>query len=322
MTNLPLILLLALVLDSLVGDPQWKLHPVRLIGTAATCLENVCRRRIRNEFRAGIFTWLGVVLATVIVAGTLLYIARIIHESLYTAISVIFVYVAIAPRDLAKHALSVGRAVRNGDLPEARRRIGLMVSRDVSGLDRQGVVRAAIESTAENIVDGVTAPLFFAALLGPIGALLYRAINTMDAMFGYKNERYLHFGRFAAKADDFFSWLPARMTGPLVCLSAIAVRGNVIAAFRIMRRDHHKHESPNCGYTEAAVAGALQIRLGGPSTYFGTIVEKSYLGDFDRIPGFKDINRSIIMMYITTLLMVVIAVGLAFLKSYLLRGIL
>lgn len=315
-------LLIALLIDTVVGDPQWLYHPVRLIGGLASMLERVTRKVIRNEIVAGIMAWWGVITLVVIVAGGLLLAARWLGIAPYVAVASLCIYFAIAPRDLAKHAAAAARALQADDLEGARHRTGRMVSRDTSHLNKSELIKAVIESTAENLVDGVTAPLLFAAVFGPLGAVVYRAVNTMDAMFGYKNEKYLKFGRFAAKADDLFTWLPARLTGPLLCLSAPLARASLRSAFEIMRRDRKNHESPNGGIVESAAAGALGIRLGGPGTYFGTVVNKPYLGDPAKRLEVSDIRKTIVMMYGATALTLVVSVLVVLLKIYVAEKIL
>jgi adenosylcobinamide-phosphate synthase len=315
-------LLIALVIDTVIGDPQWIYHPVRLIGRLASLLERVCRKLIREETAAGITTWFGVIILIILSSGSLLLAARSIGVVPFVAVSSLCIYFSIAPRDLASHAASAASSLRADDIEVARQRTSRMVSRDTSHLDRSELVRAIIESTAENLVDGVTAPLLFAALFGPIGAVVYRAVNTMDAMFGYKNTEYIRFGRFAAKADDLFTWIPARLTGPLLCLSAPLAGASVSSAFGIMRRDRKNHESPNGGVVESAAAGALGIRLGGPGAYFGSVVNKPYIGDPLRKPDISDVRRIIIMMYGATMLTALLSVIIVLLRTHIMENVL
>jgi adenosylcobinamide-phosphate synthase len=314
--------LIALIIDTVIGDPQWIYHPVRLIGGLASVLEKLTRRIMRNEIAAGITAWWGVVSLVVVVSGGLLLAARALGTAPFVAVSSLCIYFSIAPRDLAKHAASAARALKENDLEAARERTGRMVSRDTQGLNKSELIKAVVESTAENLVDGVTAPLLFAAVFGPLGAVVYRAVNTMDAMFGYKNEKYIKFGRFAAKADDLFTWLPARLTGPLLCLSALVVRASVRSAFEIMLRDRKNHDSPNGGIVESATAGALGIRLGGPGTYFGAEVMKPYLGDQAKRPAVSDIRKTIVMMYGATVLILALSVLIVLLKTNVVEKIL
>ena len=195
--------------------------------------------------------------------------------------SIVVIYTTIAARDLARHSMAVFRPLAAGDLVEARRRVAAIVGRDTERLDEAGVVRAAVESVAESTVDGVTAPLFFAVVAGPVGAMVYRAVNTLDSMFGHQDERYRQFGWAAARIDDLANYLPARLTAPLVCLAALCCLRLRPAAARCesLLRDGRKHASPNAGLAEAAMAGALGVQLGGVNYYDGQPLEKPTIGD-------------------------------------------
>jgi adenosylcobinamide-phosphate synthase len=271
--------LLALGLDLLIGDPRWLPHPVKLIGGLAASLEGPLRRRLRPAGLAGGATVAIVLAVTGLAAAGLVYGAGRVHPVAGTVVSVLLLYSTLAARDLLRHSRAVYRALAAGDLEGARRKVGLIVGRDTDKLEEAGVVRATVESVAENMVDGVTAPLFFAVLGGPVGAMLYKAVNTLDSTFGYRNERYRQFGWAAARLDDVVNYLPARLTAPLVCGAAGLLRLRAGEAWRVLRRDGRKHPSPNSGLTEAAVAGALGVQLGGLSHYGGVPSEKPTLGD-------------------------------------------
>ena len=216
--------------------------------------------------------------------------------------AILLVYVSIAPRDLARHALRVRRALRSGGLEEGRQAVSMIVGRDVARLDEAGVVRACVESVAESAVDGVVAPLFWALVLGPVGAIAYRAINTLDSSWGYRDARYLHFGRVAARADDAANWLPARLGFIAAILAALVLGRDAGSAARIGWRDRRKHESPNAAWLEACFAGALRVRLGGPAWYGGELLEKPFLGDDTRPVESSDIGRSVALMYATAII--------------------
>jgi len=216
-----------------------------------------------------------------VVVGVLAGAGRI-HPGAYDLAAIYLLYSAMAARDLARHSGLVHEALQAHDLKLARQRVAMIVGRETAGLDEAGVSRACVESVAENIVDGVTAPLLWATFLGPTGVLLYKAVNTMDSLFGYKNERYREFGWAPARLDDLANYLPARLTALLVVIAAALLGHSPRNAFRIWRRDRRCHASPNSGQTEAAVAGALGIRLGGPATYFGVQVDKPTMGDADQ----------------------------------------
>ncbi|MBL8965622.1 MAG: cobalamin biosynthesis protein CobD, partial [Spirochaetaceae bacterium] len=228
------------------------------------------------------------------------------------------VYVSMAPRDLAAHALRVARALRTEGLPGGRRAVSMIVGRDTAELDEAGIVRAAVESVAESSVDGVMAPMFWAFVLGPVGAFAYRAINTMDSMFGHKDERYILFGRVAARSDDAANWPPARLALPFIALAAFVTGGGARAArgaWRTALRDHGKHESPNAAWPEAAFAGALGVELGGPVSYGGERLEKPRLGAGLAPAAPRDIGRAVLLMYAAAFLLAAAGSALAFLLA-------
>jgi adenosylcobinamide-phosphate synthase len=270
---------IAFGLDLLLGDPRWLPHPVKLIGRLALALEPFARRAIPGARLAGILTVAAVLCATGLGTWLVVWGAGRLHPGVGDLASILLLYTCLAARDLARHSGRVLRALANGDLLEARRCVGMMVGRDTEKLEEPEVVRAAVESVAENLVDGVTAPLCFALVAGPVGAMLYKAVNTLDSTFGYKTPRWLEFGWAAARFDDLVNWLPARLTAPLVAVAAGLLGLRPLGAIRIALRDHGKHPSPNAGFAEAAVAGALGIQLGGLNSYFGRPSERPRLGD-------------------------------------------
>lgn len=272
-------ILLAVALDLSLGDPRWLPHPVKGIGRLAVALEPRFRRLAGTPGAAGAATFSAVLLVTFLTAFTLLRSARWLHPAAGDGVSILLVYTSLAAKDLVGHSETVYRALEKGDLSGAREKTALFVGRDTDRLDEAGVVRAAVESVAENIVDGITAPLFYAALFGPLGAVTYRAANTLDSLFGYRNERYLAFGRTSARADDAANFLPARVTGFLLPAAAWLLRLDASNSLRIFLRDRRRHPSPNSGHTEAAVAGALGVQLGGPGSYGGVPSLKPLLGD-------------------------------------------
>jgi adenosylcobinamide-phosphate synthase len=272
-------ILLALLLDLLLGDPRWLPHPVQGIGWLAQQSEAPLRRLIAHQKLAGIFVVLLVVGSTVTVGLGLLKGAALLHPLAGDIVAILLLYTCLATRSLHDHALAVYRPLQAGDLAEARQRVGWLVGRDTDQLDEGEITRAAVESVAENTVDGCTAPLLFACLAGPLGALAYKAISTLDSTFGYKNERYLQFGWAPARLDDLANLLPARLTALLVIPAALLLRLNPGNAWRIFWRDRHNHPSPNGGQIESAVAGALRIRLGGINSYFGQPSSRPFMGD-------------------------------------------
>ncbi len=275
-------ILAAVLLDLLLGDPRALPHPVRMIGTFAARCETLFRSCFVTPRLAGILTVAVVVAATGLGTALLLKAAGLLHPLLEDCAAIFFLYTSIAIRDLIRHSTAVYDALRARDLPLARARVAMIVGRDTKSLNETGISRATVESIAESMVDGITAPLFFAVFGGPVGAMLYKAINTGDSMFGYRNERYLEFGWAAARLDDLANFIPARLTAVLVPLAAALLQLNGKNAWRILKRDRFNHASPNSGHTEAAVVGALGIRLGGPGSYFGSRVEKPFIGDADK----------------------------------------
>ncbi len=270
---------IALLLDLAFGDPRWMPHPVRIIGRLIAALEGPARRAIPDVRLAGSLTALAVILAAALATGAMIGVAGWVHPRLGDAVSILLLYTTLAARDLANHSNGVYRALARFDLAEARRQVSWLVGRDTERLTEPEVIRAAVESVAENTVDGIIAPLFFAALGGPIAAMAYKAASTLDSMIGYRNERYIDFGRTAAEIDDGANWLPARLAVPIITAAAALTGQQASAAWRIARRDGRKHMSPNAGIAEAAFVGALGIRLGGIMQRRGRPVTLPEIGD-------------------------------------------
>ena len=284
-------LLLAWVLDSLLGDPRWIPwpHPVVLVGRAAERLEARLRFPGLSPSRLlvrGAFFWLLVVGGASAAAGALLSAAHAVHPWLGRALAVYLAYSCLATRALDTEARGVATALEREDLPEARRRVARIVGRDTEALSEAGVARAAVESVAESASDGVVAPLFFLALgaalgWGPVLAVAYKAANTLDSTVGHRDERYEYFGKVSARADDAANWVPARATALLAAAAAQLLWRRGAEALRAARRDGRRHASPNAGFPEAAFAGALGVQLGGTNTYGGIPVEAPRIG----VPG-------------------------------------
>jgi adenosylcobinamide-phosphate synthase len=270
---------IALALDFLIGDPRWMPHPVRLIGRTAQILESPARRILSNQRLAGI------VVATIIIGGSvlatwgLLKATRGISSLLGDLFAIWMLYSSLAVKDLAVHSRFVLRALESGDLVQARQAVGRMVGRDTAQLSEPGIIRGTVESVAENTVDSVVSPLFFAFLFGPVGAMAFKAINTLDSTFGYRNDRYIHFGWASARIDDVANFVPARLGLLFVSIGAFLSIGRPGRALRIGLRDARKHKSPNAGFPEAAFAGALGIQLGGPLSRNGCPEATPFLGD-------------------------------------------
>jgi adenosylcobinamide-phosphate synthase len=285
----PLDLLLAWSLDAAVGDPRWIPwpHPVVLLGRCAERLERRLRRGAASAstlLLRGALLWL-VVIGSVLGAGwLLLHLLAAVSPLLGRAFSIYLAYAALSTRALDTEARAVVRQVRKGKLPAARTQLSRIVGRDTETLPEREVLRGCVETVAENASDGVVAPLFYLALgaligWGPLLAVAYKAVNTLDSMFGYRDERYESFGKAAAKLDDLANWIPARLTALLASVVAGVLWGRTAPALRTALRDGRLHKSPNSGFPEAAFAGALGVRLGGPSSYRGVLRASAYIGD-------------------------------------------
>lgn len=312
--KLALILLLAFVLDLIFGDPHWLYHPVRFIGKLIEWGEKRLRPRFPKtpggERTAGTLLAVFVVAVSFLLPLLLLWGLRLIHPVCAFIAEVFFCYQILAVRSLKTESMKVYAALKEGDLSKARKALSWIVGRDTENLSEEQVAKAAVETVAENTSDGVVAPLLFLAVGGAPLGFLYKAINTLDSMIGYKNERYLHFGRFAAKLDDAANFIPARVTALLTILSAFLLRFDGKAAFRIWKRDRKNHTSPNSAQSEAAVAGALGLCLGGDNYYFGKLVHKPTIGDETRFAEPEDIRRVNRLLYLTAVLGLLLFAGL------------
>lgn len=287
----------------MLGDPRWFPHPVKGIGRLALLIENPLRR-LFSPRTAGVLAVLLVVTISTGLVWLCCHLATVLHPLCGALVSILLLYTCFAMQDLRQHALAVYRALAAGDLTHARSKVALLVGRDTENLNAEEITRATLESVAENTVDGVTAPLLFAFVAGAPGAILYKAINTLDSTWGYKNERYLQFGWVAARLDDLANFLPARISALLVPLAAWLMGQNAGQAWRVFRRDRHKHPSPNGGQIEAAFAGALRIQLGGKISYAGKISTRPCLGDpLERIIPEK-IKMALRLMLATSLCIV------------------
>ena len=291
-------------LDLLVGDPAilTPIHPVVLIGRCISALERRLRRWFPESERGQRLA--GIVLAAVMPLGTLAVccallwgLNRICSPAAFV-LQVIWCWQALAVKNLKDESMNVSYKLSDGTLEDARKAVSRIVGRDTDALTAEGVTKAAVETVAENFSDGVVAPMLYMLLGGAPLALTYKAVNTMDSMVGYKNERYLWFGRAAARLDDGANFIPSRVAALLLIAAAKLSGQNAKRAFRIWRRDRRNHSSPNSAQCEAAMAGALGVQLGGGATYFGIFVEKPIIGDNDRTVERSDICRACRMMYI------------------------
>lgn len=273
-------LTIGFILDLIIGDPENPIHPVRIMGSLCKVLENFFRNVMKKSLKLGGFiTWIIVVLVVYFVSHGILKVAMEINNILSIILSSILIYFCISTKGLKIEGLKVASYLIKDDIEGARKQLSYIVGRDTKSLDKEGITRAVVETIAENMSDGVIAPLFYVGIGGAPLAMAYKAVNTMDSMFGYKNEKYKDFGFFPAKLDDVFNYIPARLTGIFTIIIAFILKLNWRNSFKIYNRDKNNHTSPNSAHPEAAVAGALGVRLGGANYYFGKLVEKPTIGD-------------------------------------------
>ncbi|MCI8598289.1 MAG: cobalamin biosynthesis protein CobD [Lachnospiraceae bacterium] len=306
-------LILGFLLDLIFGDPAWFYHPVQIIGLLISRTEPGFRKLFpksdKGELAAGVFFGLFVVAVSTAVPFLILLVAAKIHLWLFFALCVVWDYQLLATKALKVESMKVYTALKSGDLIEARRAVSMIVGRDTQNLTEEGVAKAAVETVAENTSDGILAPMIFLALGGPVLGFFYKSINTLDSMVGYKNKKYLYFGRFSAKLDDVINFIPARVSGILMVLASFFVGLDGKNSWRIYRRDRGNHASPNSAHTEAAAAGSLNIQLAGNAYYFGKLYEKPTIGDPIRPVEFEDIFRVNRLLYGTAVLGLLLFTG-------------
>lgn len=311
-----LIPIAALVIDTIYGDPRSDWHPVVLIGKLISFYENKLYPEPKtsngNMFLRGMVTVLLVLLTVGLITGLLVWLSVKGGILFYAAMGAVILYFTITPRALCRDGMEIYHLLKAGDIVAARKRLSWIVGRDTENLDESDIARGTVETIAENTTDGIISPLFWFLLFGPVGAMVYRAGNTMDSMLGYKNDRYLYFGRFAARLDDVLNYIPARITFLLFVASAAILKLDWKNAKKIGLRDAPKHPSSNGGYAEATVAGAMHVRLGGYNYYEGKPEFREYMGDPDTPLKADHIKQAIYMMYGATILFVVLESVLIF----------
>ncbi|MBP3781672.1 MAG: cobalamin biosynthesis protein CobD [Butyrivibrio sp.] len=308
--------ILGVLLDRIIGDPQGFPHPIRLIGALIGWLD----RKLNNEKSVlrGAVTWLIVVFMTVAVTFAIMFGAYSIHVVCGVVVEAILTCYILAAKSLSDESMKVYRAMETADgddLTDARKALSMIVGRDTENLDEAAITRAVVETIAENTSDGIIAPLIYTFLGGPILGFAYKAVNTMDSMLGYHNDRYEYFGKVAAKMDDVFNYIPARLSALMMVVAAF-IGGRDFSskrAFCVFKRDRYNHKSPNSAQTESACAGALGVRLGGDSSYFGKMVHKPYIGDDTRPIEKEDIKRAARLMFLTEYLWVAVLLAIGIL---------
>ena len=299
------------LLDLIIGDPQNPYHPVRIIGYICKWVEKIFRSLLKNKLKiAGGLTWITVVSVVYFISFLIVKLGFIVNNTFGIVISGIIIYFCIATKSLKVEGLKVIRYIIKDDIEGARIQLSYIVGRDTKSLDKTSIIRAVIETVAENMSDGIIAPLFYAGLGGAPLAIAYKAVNTMDSMFGYKNEKYKDFGYFSAKLDDVFNYIPARLTGFFIIIVSFILRMNWKNSYKIYMRDKNNHSSPNSAHPESAVAGALGIKLGGPNYYFGKLVNKQTIGDNLEEIEVKHLNKVNEILYGVAILGYIFTIGI------------
>ena len=294
------------LLDLLLGDPEWLYHPVRLIGKYISFAEKRLRKRGGNLRIGALILTISTTLATMAAATLILWLLRLAGDVPLFIGMALMDWMGIAVTCMAKEARGVGRALKLGVGP-ARKQVARIVGRDTENLNEEEIIKATVETVAENTTDGVISPILYALIGGPVLLWGYKAVNTLDSMVGYMDEKYRDIGWSSAKLDDVLNFIPARLTALLMALAARLTGLDGKNALRIVRRDHANHKSPNSAWSEAAAAGALHIQLGGTHLYFGKPVEKPTIGDEDRPAEEEDIRKVNRLLYVTSGLMMLIA---------------
>ena len=300
------------ILDFIFGDPAWIYHPVRMIGKGIELGERILRRICGEKHltAAGGTLWLVIAGLSFLFPLGALFLAYRIHPGLGFVLEAFWCFQILAARSLCRESGKVYDRLQEDDLPGARRAVSMIVGRDTESLSAEGVTKAAVETVAENTSDGVTAPLIYLMIGGAPLGFLYKAVNTMDSMLGYKNDRYLYFGRVPARMDDIFNYIPARLTALLMIAAAYLTGLDGKNAWKIYRRDRKKHASPNAAQTESVCAGALRVQLAGDAVYFGKLYKKEFIGDSLRPIEPQDIRRTQRLMYVTALLVLFLCGGI------------
>lgn len=303
-------LVVAVIIDYILGDPKWFPHPIIYIGKLISKLEksfrSKCKSNMDLKISGGLIVMI-VAIITYIVTYAVIYICKF-NIYIFHAVNVLIIWTTLASKSLYEAGIEVFNPLINGNIDEARIKLSYIVGRDTKNLNEHEIIRATVETVSENTSDGVIAPMIFALVGGAPLAMLYKGINTMDSMLGYMNEKFRYIGFFPAKVDDAFNFLPARITGVLMCFVAPVVGGNIFQALKIMIRDRKNHKSPNCAYPEGATAGALKVQLGGTNSYFGELMAKPTIGDNIKVLKPTDIFETGKLMYWSELLFMFLAI--------------
>ena len=307
-----LALVIGFAIDLVLGDPEWLYHPVRAIGRFISFMEKTLRRRGGNLRVSAVILTLSTVLLTMAVTAGIMALLKLLGRVPLLIGMSLMSWLGIAVTSMAREARGVKKALGQG-VEAGRKRVARIVGRDTQSLTEEEIVKATVETVAENTTDGVISPLFWAALGGPVLLWGFKAASTLDSMVGYMDDKYRDIGWSSARLDDVLNYIPARLTAVIMCAAAFIGRLDGRNAWRIVKRDHANHKSPNCAWSEAAAAGALHIRLGGTHTYFGKPVVKPTIGDDDRRAERADIDRANTLLYLTSGLALCIIVLISYL---------
>ncbi|MBU4252179.1 MAG: adenosylcobinamide-phosphate synthase CbiB [Candidatus Omnitrophica bacterium] len=310
-----LIIPLAYILDLVFGDPQWYWHPVRLIGRLIERLENKLNTGRRNKVFCGAVLVILVVGLTVFGIGGILKLSRLVHPFLFYIVSILFIYFSLSIRDLADEAVKIYKNLESGDIQKARNNLSLIVGRDTLGLNEQEIIRATVETVAESTMDGIIAPLFYAFLGGPVMAWVYKVINTLDSMVGYRNERFKGFGYLSAKLDGWLNFIPSKITCFLISVSILCCGKRWFCSLKEVRRYLLSGPGANSNAVEAVMAGGLGVQLGGTNFYDSVAVEKPFIGQAVEPLNIKHIRQSVMIAYVSSVLMLVIGVIVLIVKT-------
>lgn len=305
-----LALMIGFVLDLLLGDPEWLYHPVCIIGKYISFMEKKLRKRGGKLRKSAVFLTASTVLLTMAVVALLMWLLSLIGRIPLLIGMSLLTWMGIAVTCMAKEARGVAKALDKG-VDAGRTQVARIVGRDTQSLNEEEIIKATIETVAENTTDGVISPLFYAAIGGPVLLWGFKAASTLDSMVGYLDEKYRDIGWSSAKLDDVLNYLPARITALLMCLAAFFTGMDGKNAWRIVQRDHANHKSPNCAWSESAAAGAMHIQLGGTHDYFGKPIEKPTIGDADRPAQREDIGKVNRLLYVTSGMMMAVILLIA-----------
>lgn len=303
-------LLIGYILDLIFGDPYSFPHIIRLIGNLISKTEKILRKifpKSKNgEFIGGIFLVIIVTVIPTLITILILKTCESINIFLRLLVESFICYQLLATKSLKDESMKVYKELKNNDLEGARYKVSMIVGRDTKELTEEGVTKAAVETIAENTSDGIIAPMIYMVIGGAALGIFYKAVNTMDSMVGYKNDKYLYFGRAAAKFDDILNYIPARVSAYLMIVASFITKMNGKNAYKIYKRDRYNHSSPNSAHTEAVCAGALEVQLAGEAYYFGKLHKKKTIGDSLRPIEFEDIRRANILLYTTSIISIIL----------------